>query len=171
LTRTDPFAAFEQRCDPGFDAALALQLAFALCHDHFQAVEGAGKGFFQGVAHGGYLVAVHAAQPPHTQAFERGFYGLIGVGQALAFVSSEFLGRFCGCGDDVLRAGGRGVAVFEDQQHRIITIEEGALHAGEQAVVPKTAVAHDGQGAPLHHGRHACAAGQAHAVAQDGMAL
>ena len=36
--------------------------------------------------------------------------------------------------------------------------------------MPEAAVAHDGQGAALHHGRDACAAGQAHAVAQDGVA-
>ena len=44
------------------------------------------------------------------------------------------------------------------------------LHAGQQAVVPEAAVAHDRQRAPLHHRRDAGAAGQAHAVAQDRVA-
>ena len=44
------------------------------------------------------------------------------------------------------------------------------LHAGEQAVVPEAAVAHDRQRAPLHHRRHAGAAGEAHAVAEDRVA-
>jgi hypothetical protein len=69
-----------------------------------------------------------------------------------------------------LCAGGRGVAVLENQQHRIVAIEERALHAGQQAVVPKAAIAHDGQHALLHRWRHARAACQAHAVAQDGVA-
>ncbi len=73
-------------------------------------------------------------------------------------------------GDQVLRAGGAGVAVLENQQHRVVAVEQGALHAREQAVVPEPAVTHDGQGAALHHGRDARAAGQAHAVAQDGVA-
>ena len=36
--------------------------------------------------------------------------------------------------------------------------------------MPKATVAHDGKHPPLHHGRHARAAGQAHAVAQNGVA-
>jgi hypothetical protein len=40
-------AALEQAGDPGLDAALALELAFALGDDHLQAVEVAGEGLLQ----------------------------------------------------------------------------------------------------------------------------
>ena len=89
--------------------------------------------------------------------------------EALLLVGRALLGLVVRRGDDVLRAGGRRVAVLEDQQHRVVVVEQGALHPGEQAVVPEAAVTHDRQRAALHHRRDAGAAGQAHAVAQDGM--
>jgi hypothetical protein len=47
LHALDALAALQQAGDPGLDAALALELAFALGHDHLQAVEVAGEGLFQ----------------------------------------------------------------------------------------------------------------------------
>ena len=51
--------------------------------------------------------------------------------------------------DDLLRAGRRRVAVLQDHQHRVVAVEQRRLHAGEEAVVPEAAVAHDGERAPL----------------------
>ncbi len=114
---------------------------------------------------------MHGAQPLHAQSLQGRLDRRVGVGQA-AHPRVAHLARHAaaGRGDQVLRAGRRAVAVLEDQQHGIVVVEQRALHAGEQSVVPETAVAHDRQGAPLHHRRHAGAAGQAHAVAQDRMA-
>ena len=68
-----------------------------------------------------------------------------------------------------MRAGGRGVAVFENQEHGIVPIEQGRLHAGQQTVMPKPAIAHDGQNTAVHVRRDTGTAGQAHAVAEDGV--
>ena len=116
------------------------------------------------------MVGVHGAQPLHAQAFERAFDRGVGVRQAGHLVGRGELGVVIRRGDDVLRAGGRGVAVLENQQHRVVAVEQRALHAGQQPVVPEAAVAHDRQHAPLHHRRHTGAAGQAHAVAEDRVA-
>ena len=87
-----------------------------------------------------------------------------------ARVGAPLAGLFVRRGDDLLRAGGRGVAVLEDQQHRVVAVEQRALHAGEQPVVPEAAVADDRQRAARHHRRHAGTAGQTHAVAEDRVA-
>jgi hypothetical protein len=108
--------------------------------------------------------------PLHAQALERVLDGLVGVHQAQRLVAGVLLGLVVGRVEDVLRAGGRGVAVLEDQQHRVVAVEQRALHAGQQPVVPEAAVAHDGQHPSAHVRRHPRAAGQAHAIAQDGVA-
>ena len=46
-------------------------------------------------------------------------------------------------GDELLRAGGRGVAVLHDHQHAVALVEQVGSDAREQAVVPEAAVAHD----------------------------
>ena len=169
----NPLPALQPGGSPGFDPALAFQLAFALGDDDFQAVEVAGQRLLQGAAHGVHLVGVRGAQPLQTHALERVLDRLVLVHQALVQVGmlqGVGLGRIVGRVEDVLRAGGRGVAVLHDQQHRVVAVEQRGLHASEQAVVPEAAVAHDGQAAPLHHRRDPGAAGQAHAIAQDRMA-
>ncbi len=75
-----------------------------------------------------------------------------------------------GRGHQVLRAGGRGVAVLHDQQHGVAAVQLVGGDAGEKAVVPEAAVAHDRQRAAGEHGRDAGAAREAHAVAEDGIA-
>ena len=50
-------------------------------------------------------------------------------------------------GQDVLPAGGRGVAVVHDQQHVVGAVEHRVAHAAGEPVVPEAAVAHDADGA------------------------
>ena len=163
-------ALFEQPGQPGLDAALALELAFTLGNDDFQTMEVGRQRFGQGLPHLVNMVGVHRAQPFDAQAGQGVFNRLVAVCQALQFVAGIELGVIAGRRNNVLCAGGRCVAIFEDQQHRIITVEQRRLHAGEQPVVPKPAIAHDGQRAPRQHRRDARPAGQAHAVTEDGVA-
>ena len=164
-----PLTLGQQGRQPGLDAALALELAFAFSHDHFQTLEFDGKSLGQRGLHLFHFIGTHRTQPLHAQAFQRGFNRLVHVHHALPFVFGQALGGLTGRGDDVLRAGGRGVAVFKNQQHRIVTVEQRTLHASEQAVMPKTAIAHDREHAPLHQRRDASPTGQTHAVAQNRM--
>ena len=69
---------------------------------------------------------------------------------AFSLVACGVFGHLGGRVDDVLRSGGRGVAIFKDQQDSIIAIKECALNTCEQTVVPKAAIAHDRQNTPLH---------------------
>ena len=86
-----------------------------------------------------------------------------------ALVACGVFGHLGGRVDDVLRSGGRGVAIFKDQQDSIIAIKECALNTCEQTVVPKTAIAHDRQNTPLHEWGNARTTGQAHAISQNRM--
>ena len=95
---------------------------------------------------------------------------MVGVHNTFPLVADSVFGQLCGRVDDVLRSGGRGVAIFKDQQNGIIAIEKCALHTCEQTIVPKATIAHDRQNAPLHERRNTRTTGQTHAISQNGMA-
>src|SRR4029077_5507242 len=52
-------------------------------------------------------------------------------------------------GEDVLATGGGGVAVVNNDEDAIGTVEDGVADAAGEAVVPESAVAHDADGALL----------------------
>jgi hypothetical protein len=56
-----------------------------------------------------------------------------------------------------LLAGGGGVAVLHHDQHAVALVEQVGGDAGDQAVVPEPAVAHDGDRAAIHVGATAAA--------------
>ena len=151
----DTLAAFEQRRDPRLDAALALELALALGDDHFEAGERRGERLFERAPHRRDVVACAPCASSCTPrpSSVRSMVWLL-IDEALLRLSGGARLRLVvRRRDDVLRAGGRGVAVLHDDQHCVVAVEQRALHAGQQAVVPEAAVAHDRQRAAVHHRR------------------
>ena len=53
---------------------------------------------------------------------------MVGMGQALTLVRRSILRQFCGRVDNVLRTRGRGVAIFKNQQHCVVGIEQRTLN-------------------------------------------
>ena len=120
-------AAFQAASQPRPDAALPLQLAFAFGDDDFQAVERTRERLLQRAAHCVDLVGVHGPQPLHAHALERGLDHLVLVRKALVQVTLAYGKRLRGIVrrvQDVLRSGGRGVAVLHDHQHGIVSAEQ-----------------------------------------------
>ncbi len=111
--------------------------------------------------HACHAIGAHAPDPRHAQALQR----RLDV-EALAAAVLLLLG-----GEDVLLAGGAGIAVVHDDQHAVVLVEHGAGDAGDEAVVPEAAVAHDADRPVGLRAGHRRSRGERHAVAQDRVAL
>ena len=144
----------------GAHAALARELAFAVGDDDLEAFFGGVHRLLQRLHHLADAVGAHRAQPFHAHRAQRLLY--IDAGRRA--VAAGRARR------DVLLAGGGGVAVLHHDQHAVAFVEQIRGDAGDQAVMPEAAVAHDRDRAPLHIGRHRRGAGKRHAVTEDGIA-
>ena len=71
FTRITRLPRLQQVGHPRLDAALPLELAFALGNDHLQAVESVREGLVQRLAHLVDVVGVDRAQPLHAEALQR----------------------------------------------------------------------------------------------------
>src|SRR5262249_16200476 len=71
---------------------------------------------------------------------------------------------------EILLAGGGGVVVLHHDQYVVAFVEQVGGDAGDEAVVPEAAVAHDRDRAAVHVGGDRGRARQRHAVAEDGIA-
>jgi len=132
------------------DAPLPGELAFAVGDDHLEAPAAAAQRFAQHTGDAGHSIGAHALDPPDTQALQGGLHV-----EARAAAS-----RLFGAREDLLLAGGAGIAVVHDDQHRVVLVEDGAGNARDETVVPQAAVAHDADGSPPLCGRNRGGGGQ-----------
>jgi hypothetical protein len=155
-----PLAALEFLGVLDADAALPRQHALAVGNDHFEAAFGAADRFFQRRRHLADAVAVHGAQPVYAERTKR----LFDADPGRRTVAMRPARR------QILLAGCRGVAVLHDHQHAVALVEHIRGDAGDQAIVPKAAVAHDRDRALFHVGSDGGGARQRQAVAKNGIA-
>ena len=144
----------------GADAALPRQHAFAIGDDDLEPMLGRAHGFLQRLHHFGHAVGVHGAQPSDAERAQSLFNGDAGRRAAAVRRARR----------QILLTGGRGVAVLHHDQHAVALVEHVRGDAGDQAVVPKTAVAHDRDRAVCHVRADGSGAGERHAVAEDRIA-
>ena len=144
LDANGALAGLQQAGNPGFQTALPFQLALTLGDDHLQPGILGGEGFSQRAPHLIDAIGMHGAHPSNPHPAQGLLDGLVLVRQALLLVRGIGARVFVRRRDDFLRSRRRRIPVLEDQQDRVILVEQGRLHTGKQTVVPETAVSHDG---------------------------
>ena len=144
----------------GAHAALAHQHAFAVGDDHLEPALGGAHRLLQRVRHFRDAVGAHRAQPLDAERAQRLLDADAGRRAAAVGLARR----------QILLAGGRGVAVLHHDQNAVALVEHVGGDAGDQAVVPEAAVAHDRDRALVHVRADRGGAGQRHAVAEDRIA-
>src|SRR6185437_2174188 len=122
------------------DAALCIQSAFALRHNHLGTFFLGRQSLSKHIAHSGDIICVSDGLYPfhaHTahrigNRLSRGADGILRLGRKY-----------------VLSAGGCGVTVVHHYKHTVSLIENRVPHTAGQPVVPETAIAHKADGALL----------------------
>ena len=105
--------------EQGADAPLAVELALALGHDHLGAFFAGGHGFAQNLQGAFHVVRIEAAHPAHPHAAHR-------VGDRQAGLAARRVRFRRG---HPLPAGGRGVAVIDNDGHAVVLVEHGVADA------------------------------------------
>ena len=143
-------------------APLAVEHALALRDHHLGSALGGGHGLAQGLLHFSQAIGVgDSTHPVHAHTTHRLLDRVVGGANLIAR-----LGR-----QHILTTGGGGITVVDHQQHVVSLVEDRIAHAAGQAVVPKAAVAHDGQRAPIGLGRvEGRSTGPAQSIAHGGRA-
>src|SRR5262249_21785468 len=134
------FAALEFLGIFGAHTPLARELAFAVGDTHFQPALGGLHRLLQRLDHDADAVGAHLVQPAHTHGPQR----------LLNVHAGRRAGTAGGARRNILLTGGRGVTVLHDDQDAVALVEQIGRDAGNQSVVPESAVAHNGDGALLH---------------------
>ena len=114
----------------------------------------------QRLHHGRDVIGAHRAQPIDAERAQRALDADAGRRAAAIGVARR----------QILLAGGRGVAVLHHDQHAVAFVEHVRGDAGDQSVVPETAIAHDRDRTLRHVRPDRGGARQRHAVAEDGIA-
>src|SRR5262245_11862201 len=117
----------------GPNTTLPRQLTFTVGDDDLQAVLAAAHRLAQAVGHRPDAIAAHALDPAHADTSQRRL-------DVKTPAAALYIRR---AGQNILLAGGAGVTVVDQHQNRVIAVENRAGNAGQQAVVPKAAIAHD----------------------------
>ena len=161
----DPVPGLHLRTDFRLDATLAGKLAFTIGDDHLQPATLRCHGIAQGADDLRHRIGAHVADPfdPHPT---QGALDVLAVGLERTTADTATLHRR----RDRLVSGGGGVAVVHDHQHAIIFIEDGVGDTAGQAVVPESAVSHDGDNPPFHVRPDAGGTRQPKAVSQHRIA-
>src|SRR4051812_34752086 len=118
--------------DHGPELALLLQLALAFGDDDLQALVVRIHRLLQRLRHRPDPVVVHGPDPADADALQGAFDADL-----------RFMLAVLRRGGQLLRAGGRAVAVLHDDQDAVVLVEHGIGDARGQPVVPEAAVAHD----------------------------
>jgi hypothetical protein len=139
---------------------LPRQHAFAVGNDDFEPALGAAHGLFQRRRHFTDAVAAHRAQPGHAQRAQR----------FLDADPGRCAGAMSAARRQILLAGGRGVAILHDHQHAVAFVEHIRGDAGNQSIVPKSAIAHHRDGTFRHVRSNGGGARQRHAIAKNRIA-
>jgi len=133
----DPLARGRRLAHQRLLAALFVEHALALRDQHLGTRLAGGQRLFQGIAHAGDVIgAADGANPFHTHAAHRRLDGVSGAARGV-------LRRR---GQDVLPAGGRGVAVVDDDGEVVAAVEHRVRDAAGEPVVPEAAVPHHADG-------------------------
>jgi hypothetical protein len=140
------------------EAALARQHAFAVGDDDLKPLLGGAHRFLQRRYHLADAMGADRSQPMHAERTECPLDTDPSRGAGAAGVARR----------QILLAGRGRVAVLHDDENAVALVEHVRGDAGDQAVVPEPAVAHDRDGALGHIGSGG--ARKRHAVAEDRIA-
>ena len=156
----DAFATLELFGVLGADAPLPRQHAFAVGDDDLEPALGGLHRLLQRRHHLRDAIGAHGAHPFHAHRTQ----GLLDIHARRGAGAARLRRRH------VLLAGRRRVAVLHDDQNAVAFVEQVGGDAGDEAVVPETAIAHHRDRALLHVGADSGGAGERHAVAENGVA-
>ena len=156
-----PVAGIERLAHQWPQSALLGDLALRLGDDHLQPLLGRGQRLVQKPFHLADLVGVLLAHPLDAEPLDGALHR---HDRVVGHVAAG------GGGRQMLLAGGRGIAVGHDDQHRIVAVIGRPGDAGGEPVMPEPAVAHDRDRAAVEMRRDAGRAGEAEPVAGDRVA-
>ena len=156
-----PLACSDRLGHCGLDPALAGKLAFAIGQDHFQPLFLGQPCIAQHIDQIGDTVIIDPLDPCDAHGAQRLFH-------VEATATPAILGL---TGGQILRPGGAGIAVVHHHQNAVILVEYRSRNARQKPVMPKAAIAHDGEGALDLRARHGRGRGQRQPVADDRMTL